>query len=82
MSLFVAAGVWTFYFSSTGKNGWDSVPVFWLFVLLCAPIGSWLSLVMMRRQKVSLWLSIPARLLMLPQGLVWLFAVLQFTRYL
>ena len=80
-SLFVAAGVWVF-FHTPGKNGFDSIPLFWLFAVVTAPVLSLVCVVVMWRQRASVWLAGFATLLLLPQAVVWYFAVEGVLHYL
>src|SRR5450756_1329334 len=73
-SVFVAAGVWV-AFHTPGKNGFDSIPLFWLMAVVCAPLFSTVCVVAMWRQRASPWLASLATLLLLPQCVVLYFAV-------
>jgi cytochrome bd-type quinol oxidase subunit 2 len=80
-STFVAVGVWVF-FHTPGKNGFDSIPLFWLFAVVSAPILSLACVVVMWRQRASAWLAGFATVLLLPQAVVWFFAVMGVLHYL
>ena len=80
-SALVATGVWVF-FHTHGKNGFDRIPLFWLFAVVCAPPLSVASVVAMWRQKASAWWAGLATLLLLPQCVVWYFAVMGVLHYL
>ena len=80
-SAVVAVSVWVF-FHTLGKNGFDTIPLFWLFAVLSAPLLSLIFVIAMWRQKMSAWLAGFATLLLLPQAVVWCFAVVGVLHYL
>jgi hypothetical protein len=70
----VAVGVWVF-FHTPGKNGFDSIPLYWLFAVVTAPLVSLACVIALWRQRAPAWLAGFATLLLLPQCIVWYFAV-------
>jgi hypothetical protein len=79
-SALVGIGVWVF-FRGQGKNGFDTMPLFWLFAVLSAPPLSLACVVTMWRQRASAWLAAFATFLLLPQAVVWYFAVMGVLHY-
>ena len=77
----VAIGVWVF-FREQGKNGFDSMPVFWLFAVVSAPLLSLACVISMWRQRASAWIAGIATLFLLPQAVVCYFAVEGVLHYL
>ena len=59
----------------------DAIPLFWLFVLVSAPVLSLVCVVALWRQKASAWLVALATLLLLPQCYAWYFAVIMVLYY-
>jgi hypothetical protein len=80
-SALVALGGWVF-FHTPGKNGFDTFPLFWLFVVVCGPLLSAACVVVMSRQRASAWMISLSTLLLLPQGVVWFYAVMGVLHYL
>lgn len=80
-STIVAIGVWIF-FHGNGKNGFDVIPLFWLFAIVSAPILSTMSVIALWHQRVSTWRAAIATLLLLPQCVVWYYAVKGVLHYL
>jgi hypothetical protein len=80
-SALVAVGVWVF-FHTQGKNGFDTLPLFWLFAVVSAPLLSLVCAAAMWRQKAPVWLASIATLFLLPQAIVWYFAVRAVLHYL
>jgi hypothetical protein len=79
-SALLAAGVWAF-FHTPGKNGFDTIPLFWFLVIVSAPLVCLVCVVVLWRQKASPWWAASATLLLLPQAVVWLFGVGNFISY-
>ena len=70
-----AVGVWVF-FAGMKKNGFESLPLIWYLVLVLGPVIAFGCFVAMwrARQGSQWWLPLGV-LLLLPQLLVWYFAV-------
>lgn len=72
--LLCAAGAWAFV--SHGKNGFDTLPLYWYLLFIMVPPFCFLSFVRMWRVGVgSEWWLAVGLLLLLPQLCVWLLAV-------
>ena len=76
-----AVGVWVAW-HTPGKNGFDTIPLFWLFAVIGTPLVSLTCVVALWRQRASVWLAGFATLLLLPQSVVWYFAAKGVIHYL
>ncbi len=76
------AGVWVFV-NTDGKNGVDRFPLLWFAALLCAPPLSLVCTIQIWAKSTGyrIW-AIAAYLLLIPQAIIWLFALLNFWNYL
>ena len=74
-SALFAAGMWSVAHNE-GKNVVDTIPLLWLFVLVCAPLLSvGCTAVLCCQRGRPQWLVFLATLLMVPQCVLWFFAV-------
>jgi hypothetical protein len=80
-SVFVAAGVWAFL-HSPGKNIYSTLPLFWLAVLVCAPLVSAACAArLFCEEERPRWLAPLATVLAVVQLFVWGFVVLGVLHY-
>ena len=81
-SAMLVLALWIFV-HTPGKNMFSTIPLFWLAVLVCAPIVSAASTAALWRREVRWrWLAGVATLLTLPQLLIWLFIAAGVLHYL
>ena len=74
-SMLVVIGVWVAS-HTPGKNGFDTIPLLWFFVLVCAPLLSiGCTVVLWYQRGRSRWLAVLATLFAIPQCIVCYFAV-------
>lgn len=77
----VVIGALAFLYSP-GKNGFDSVPLYWLATLVTAPIVSFLCVATMWRRGAKAWVAFVCTFCLMPQLVVWYFAVRGILYYL